>query len=91
MRRSLVEWCVFAIGRMWSWYADCPKRDHEEYVSEIGEMTAFARRHADEVLRGRYPIKTKALVLACGWPSPVVYAGLHALHSLRHLLRGDSA
>lgn len=86
MRRCVIEDCISVIGRMWSWCVGYPKKDHALHASDIHEMTPFIKKHANKALQGHFLIKTKALVLARRWPSPVAYAGLHATNSARHLL-----
>lgn len=87
-RQPIIKKCIWSIGRMWRNYYVCSKEERKYGQTTILEMNAFSQRHVFEVLKGKYPLKTKALCLITIRRSTIIMWLFYCINRFYILTRG---
>ena len=79
---ELLSSCYTVIGRMWANYNAFSKKEKKEAADTMLEMQTFSKMHFGQVMRGKYPPKTKCICFTALFKAPFVMWICHCIGKL---------
>ncbi len=87
----LLESCIDAIGRMWSWYCGFNKNEKKNAKHLLESMQMFSAIHRDEIMKNsNISVKHKAICLCASTKNHMLMTILYLLNRIRRI-RGQEA